>query len=90
MGPAIRQPYHHARIGNQLGDPLLSSIEERHRVLDLQIVLNRQIQEGIESILAPLPGDLSHGLPFEGLHRRVADFLHLYALPLALEHLRRL
>src|SRR5260370_6251175 len=85
MRSTVRKPNHHARIGDQLRDSLLVRVEQRHRVLDLQIVLEPEVEERIDTVLAALLGNRRDGLAFERLHRGIEDFLHLETLPVAAE-----
>src|SRR6266851_3105909 len=86
MRPAVGKPTHHARIGDYLRDALLVRVEQRHRVLDLQVVLESEVEERIDAVLAALLGNRRDGLaletfpvaaeddrPFEFLAERVAE-----------------
>src|SRR5919106_5999578 len=87
MSPAVREADHRAWLEDQLRDILFLRVEQFIGVQELQIILDRQIQEGVEAILATFFGDLRHGLPDQRFHRWVSYFVYDTPFPFAAEYL---
>src|SRR5690348_15151551 len=67
MRAAVGYADQRARITQQFG----SDLEQYQRVLKLEIVFDRQIEERVEGVAPAFARDVSHGAAFERLHRRI-------------------
>ena len=83
MGAAVGKSDHRARIADQLRDAFL--VELRHHVVDVEVVLQRQIEERIERVLAAFFGDLGDGFALQRFSAGLADLEHLDPMPFAVE-----
>jgi hypothetical protein len=59
-----------------------------HRVLDIQVVLQREVEESIKRVGTAHLGDFGDGLALVILQRRIGHFKNLDAMPLASEQMR--
>src|SRR6266851_741014 len=78
---------HHLPVAHPRAEQIgaIPRVEQRHRELDLQLVLESEVEERIDTVLAALLGNRRDGLAFERLHRGIEDFLHLETFPVAAE-----
>ena len=58
MSTTIRQANHHARVSDEFRNPILVGIEQLIGVQQIQIVLDREIKEGIDRLFSSLFGNL--------------------------------
>ncbi len=69
MGPAVAQRHQHALVVQDLRHAVDPRVERGHGELDLEVVLEGQVQEGIDAVLALLAGDVRDGSALERLER---------------------
>ena len=70
-----------SRVAQDLLHPFGAVVESRQRELDFQVVLEGQIEEGVDAVLAERRGDLGDRPALERLERRRAHLVHGDARP---------
>src|ERR1700720_1501375 len=90
MRTAIAQSDHHPWVGDQLGDAILIRVEEFHRELHVEVVFEREIEEGVDAIATALTRDFGDRLAEQRLGFGFLELLDLEPLPLAVKDRRPL
>jgi hypothetical protein len=65
MRPAVPQRHQLALVVQDLSHAVDPPVERGHGELDLEVVLEGQVQEGIDAVLALLAGDVRDRAPLE-------------------------
>ena len=85
MRAGIAERDQHIRVGQVLRHPLDIDIELRQHEFDVEIVFQGQVEEGVEPVLAALPGDVADAAALIALQLRLLRLVHGDAPPIAAE-----
>src|SRR5215813_14318237 len=86
VGASVAEGDEHALVVQDLAHPVHPRVERGHGELHVEVVLEGQIQEGVDAVLALLARDVRDRLAFERLQFGRAHLVHADALPVAEGH----
>ena len=71
--------------GSVINWPMRSSwtLNKRNDIFRVELILHRDIKEGVQRICTAFPRNLDHRLPFQRFERGIVDITHFHQVPVA-------